>query len=413
MRQYFRFFDDVSDPLFFYIEVDKHIITIKAFMHVFQEGVDVESSNLNFITDYDTSLTTFLKRHSTIIEPEHIQDVISGDIFNIDSTKNLWFKYFGSSQILRGEQNGIEFINLSTSFFDRNFGKNVGYNKIFFKEWTDCSMWSFDFNFEGMNWFTPRNLFYETINNKANFNRSESYQSYVKAPMLVKLENENTIFTTGEVRKRILGMFLFDKDDYFTNASYYVKVNRELGLILNMEGEDISQNTWKYSYPIIKNYNELPIPKFNIDMIVYENDIETFPEHELFPNELATFNVVLYDDETYILDENNQDKIMLNDFDSNIVLENTTDLFIQNSEDERERISDKYIVKKDIKIYIQSDCGYLNKKQIELKNGVGKFTFRALDLNEGDEVTIKLGFKVFTNVAEYKIKIVDVKSNLY
>jgi len=416
MRQYFRFLDDIDDPLFFYVEVDKHIITIKAFANIFIDGLPEDTSNLNIVDDLETSYSTCLKRHSTIIDGEHIQDVISGNLFNIVTTEDQWFKFFGAAQILRGVQNGVEFINMNTSFFDRNYGKNIGYNTLFFKEWSDCAMWTFDFNFEGMNWFYPKNLFYETINNKADFNRSEFYQSYVKAPMMIGMERENAMFSTGENRKRILGMFLFDKDDFFTTASFYSKVFTKFGIVMDIEGEQVPDNNWQYAYPIISNYNELPIPKCDIRINNFTTQTKTTDIHEISPNEMVTVDVTLYDDESYLLIENEDSKVRSNFFDSLIVLEKNTNqdlYFIPESNEFNSyipvpQISDKYRVKKDIKMYIESDGGYLNKKEIYLKDGVGSFNFRALDLSNGDTVKIKIGFKAFSNISEITLKVVDV-----
>lgn len=398
MRQYFRFLDDLQEPLFFRVEVDENKITLKAYMLIFKDGLPENTNSLFIVTD--KSQNSSFQRHNTIIEENHIQDVISGDLFDIESTKGFWFKYFGASQLFRGEtEDGIQFINLNTSYFDRSFGKNIGYDRTFFNEWTDCSMWSFDFNFEGMNWFYPRNLFFETINNKANFNRSEMYESYVKAPVLVKMENENATFASGENRKRILGMFVMDKDDSFLDSSFYAKVSSDFGLVMDLGGEIVEQQSWKYSYPIMRHYNELPIPR----LLISAPDV-------LSVNELTKIKVTLYDNEEYLKTE---DDIAFNMemLESNIVLEDETNVLYENTTMENVlewgTIKDEYIVKKDIDMYTIVNGGYINKNKVSLKNGVGYFNFRALDMEVGDVIKIKVGFKAFSNISEHIIRVIE------
>lgn len=398
MRQYFRYLDDLQEPMFFRVEVDEDIITLKCYMHIFKDGLPEITDTLTIVTDKSQN-SSFI-RHNTIIEENHIQDVISGNLFDIQTTENFWFKYFGAVQMKRGvDDSGVQYINLNTSYFDRNYGKNFGYNRIFFNEWTDCSLWSFDFNFDGMNWFYPRNLFFETMNNKASFNRSEMYQSYVKAPVLIKMDNENATFASGENRKRVLGMFIMDKDDSFLDSSFYAKVSNDFGLVMDLAGEIVPQNNWKFSYPIIRHYNELPIPRLHISAPA-----------TMSINELTKIKVTLFDNEEYLITEDG-DSIFMEPIESAIVLEDETNQLYEditmNNALEWGTVKSNYLVEKDIDMYIINNSGYINKNKVSLKNGIGYFNFRALDMEVGDVVKIKVGFKAFSNISEHTIEIID------
>ena len=129
--------------------------------------------------------------------------------------------------------------------------------------------------------------------NKAPHTRIEFYENNIKAPQLVRIQNETPFYTSGETKKRLLSMFIYDKDDSFLDSSFYAKVNGELGLDFTI-GEDIQPTEkWKFSYPLLRNYTELPIYKIQLNT-----------PYEMSVNEMAKIDVYLYDDEFYLKTEN-------------------------------------------------------------------------------------------------------------
>lgn len=404
MRQYFRFFDDLIDSIFLKIELDVDIITVKAFHMIFRDGLPEDTNNLKIIED--PSQTNVLTLHNIEIQDTEIQDIISGNLFDSVGTQGFYFKFFGGAQILRattvsdlGQPEGGNYVSIRTSVFDKGYGRNIGYNTNLFNEWTDCSLWGFDFNFEGMNWMYPKNILFDSYLNKAPHTRSEFYENTIKAPQLVRIQNETPFYTSGETKKRLLSMFIYDKDDSFLDSSFYAKINGELGLDFTI-GEDIQPaEKWKFSYPLLRNYTELPIYKIQLNT-----------PFEMSVNEMAKIDVYLYDDEFYLKTEND-DHLYNDNIESYFVLEEGAieDLYYDyySTTKKAGTVKEKYIVNKDLDLYISVSGGYLNKHKISVKNGIGYFNFRALDLEAGDEVVIKIGFKAFSNVASRKIKIVN------
>lgn len=64
-------------------------------------------------------------------------------------------------------------------------------------------------------------------------------------------------------------------------------------------------------------------------------------------------------------------------------------------------------IKREVEVYLDHINGYLPKTRIQLdKNGQGVGTFIPLGLKSGDSMTLKVGFKYFTNKQEVKIEIV-------
>jgi len=194
-------------------------------------------------------------------------------------------------------------------------------------------------------------------------------------------------------------MFLLDKDDYFTSASFYAKINYNLGLTTYTNNVRHERN-WKFCIPLLRNYQELPIPKLDI-----------LGPKELAPDELGRYKIVLYDDEVKILSEDGN-YFVYEDDDSMILMEQESiDDFRSNDPEhgfdriEKGMISDHYIVKKDMTVYLQTNGGYLSKTKIDLVQGIGYFNFRALDLYINEEVKIKVGFKSFSNIGRIKIRI--------
>lgn len=413
MRQYFRCSYDLIDDMFLKIEVDSDILTVKAYQLVFPEGLPENLEDLNIIdkVNYDNPIFNdgSLLRHNVTIEDKDIQNIIKGEVFESEFHSEMYFKFFGGAQILRGNAvDGTKVILIRTTEYDRQFGKNIGYDKENFREWTDCSLWSFDYNFSAMNWYYPRNTLFDSYLNKSPYFRNEFYNSVITYPRLIKVKDESSIYSSGETRKRLFNMFIFDKDDSFLENSFYVNVNQNVGAIIDFDGNVLDPSiTWKLAIPVLKSYNELPIPK-----------IQIHAPKEMNINEMSKIKVSLYDNEFYIKNEDNNSYMNSDDSDSFFVLEEDTidDLYNYSEEDinpmnnefeEKFSIRDKYIIKKDIDVYITTNKGYLNTNKISLKNGIGYFKFRALDLDDGDEVKLKLGFKTFSNVSNATIKIVD------
>jgi len=48
----------------------------------------------------------------------------------------------------------------------------------------------------------------------------------------------------------------------------------------------------------------------------------------------------------------------------------------------------------------------LSKRKCNVKYGRGRFLVRALDLEVGDDVEIKIGFKSFSNISNLKLKVI-------
>lgn len=399
MRQYFRWVPDIIDKLFLQIEVDPDIITVKAFHQIFPDGLPEYTGGINIVENLEDTIT--LSMHSIDFVDSEIQDIIPGEVLQNDNLHGLYFKFFGATQILRGTDiYGTEYVSLRTSNWDKGFGNNFGYKVSEFNEWTDCALWSFDFNFSGMNWYYPKNTFFDSIITKAHFVRNEFYNSYIGAPQLIKIEDEKSIFSSGETKKRLVSFFMFDKDDLFTDCSFYVKINPTLGCNLYLGGEKQSNSIWRTSIPLIQHYNNLPMPKIHING----------PE-VICRDEVVRLKVTLYDDEFYMLAEDG-DLLVYENMDSRFTLEETTVEDLYNRTPMRDigedgTIADKYVTKKLIDMYVTTNMGYIAKRKLSLIDGIGYFTFRALDLEINDLVIIKVGTKTFSNMGSKTIKVIN------
>lgn len=63
------------------------------------------------------------------------------------------------------------------------------------------------------------------------------------------------------------------------------------------------------------------------------------------------------------------------------------------------------IIKRDCTLYLESTAGYLPQTRVKLVNGVGKFKIRALDLEPGDTIKIKAGWKNYSGAAEHVLTV--------
>jgi hypothetical protein len=204
-------------------------------------------------------------------------------------------------------------------------------------------------------------------------------------------------------------MFLFDKDDDFTNASSYVKTwgkplyqKTEMGWTASEleQAEDAFSTFYKPEGTFsnydrqdhtLLNYRELPTPTIyvNIPEIINRDDI-------------VRGNISLLDLDDVLLMEDGDTLISEGMDQSSISLLSQVDGALQvDGEPEPSKI-----LEKDVSVYIKSNMGYLGKNKIELIDGKGSFYFRALDLEVDDEIKLKIGFKTFSNVTEQNIKVV-------
>lgn len=67
---------------------------------------------------------------------------------------------------------------------------------------------------------------------------------------------------------------------------------------------------------------------------------------------------------------------------------------------------DEAAIQGDAEVYLDVTGGSLNKYRCQTVNGVGSVTFRALDLEAGDVVKIKCGFKYFTGTDDCIVTVV-------
>ena len=327
--------------------------------------------------------------------------MIAGSIFHSPVVQSKYFRFFGGAQIIRAfDQGGNISILTRTTTYDRGFDKKVGFDKNTFVEWSDCALWAFDFNLDGMNWFYPKNILFDSIFTKSPFVRHELNASHITAPKLIKTSPDGSSFyTSGEFRKRILSMFILDKDDDFTKCSFYMRCNGDFQFDFKLGTDEIGAANFVYTFPLISSYSELPLPK-----------IQLHGPNEISKDDVILVHVSLYDNEEVLLSEDSN-KLVCEHLDSKICLEdlNTTDLKISMPNkltDVEGTISDQYIIQKDIDFYVSTNAGYLSKRKCPIKNGRGRFLFRALDLEVGDEVEIKIGFKSFSNISSLNLKVI-------
>lgn len=59
----------------------------------------------------------------------------------------------------------------------------------------------------------------------------------------------------------------------------------------------------------------------------------------------------------------------------------------------------------DAEVYLETTGGYINWQRVQTQGGLAKFKLRMMDLQKGDEVRVKAGFRNFTGIAEAVIKV--------
>tara|TARA_Y100001951_G_scaffold31038_1_gene24258 strand:- start:5244 stop:6497 length:1254 start_codon:yes stop_codon:yes gene_type:complete len=414
MKQQLKFSPTLSDMAFPMIEVDADTVTVKMFIDVFKgEDGPVDPAATPPISHFyanNCSEHYVMQRHNVRINEGDTYDIFNGDIWPDDLNKQgRWFKFVGGAQIKRNaDKTGIK---LLTTVFDRNEespdeGFEIGPNM---PEWQDCSMWAFDYSFAGQNFYTPYNLFLETKASHSTGYRYEARRNFVYKPVITVMQEGKTYYSTSEHQKRVVGMFLFDKDDAFTNASFYVKTwgkplyqKTETGWTASEleQAEDAFNTFYKPEGTFSKyyrqdhtllNYQTLPTPT------IYVNIPETINRDDIVKG-----NVSLLDLDDVLLMEDGDILITEGMDESSISLLRQVDESLQvDGEPESSKI-----LNKDVSVYVKSNMGYLGKNKIELINGKGSFYFRALDLEVDDEVKLKIGFKTFSNVTEQNIKVI-------
>jgi len=402
MNRQIEYSPTLNDKCFPLIEVDENIVTVKLFIDVF-DGNAAEHDNgsmpplgynyANNVTGHDV-----MTRHNLHILDAQTYEIFNGDIWADDTEKQgRWFKFVGGAQIKRSEDK--KYVQFRTTVFDRNMedpaeGYEVG--KPDTPEWVDCSFWSFDYSFSGMNFFSPYNLFLETKSSRMSGMRHEARQNFVFKPWQTQHIEGKTYYSTSEFSKRIGGMFLFDKDDDFRNASWFVKTygtgTKQIDTPYYKPEGDIADSLWRRNDQLLVNYQQLPNPAIHLQMPT-----------EMQRDQLVEAKISLIDVSDQLLMENGDVFITDGVQESNIDINWPTDWIDQNDGS----AINSFILNKNVDVYIKTDSGYLSKNKVNLVNGKGNFYFRALDLSIGDIVNLKVGFKTFSNVISHQIKITD------
>ena len=402
MNRQIEYSPTLNDKCFPLIEVDENIVTVKLFIDVF-DGNAAEHDNgsmpplgynyANNVTGHDV-----MTRHNLHILDAQTYEIFNGDIWADDTEKQgRWFKFVGGAQIKRSEDK--KYVQFRTTVFDRNMedpaeGYEVG--KPDTPEWVDCSFWSFDYSFSGMNFFSPYNLLLETKSSRMSGMRHEARQNFVFKPWQTQHIEGKTYYSTSEFSKRIGGMFLFDKDDDFRNASWFVKTygtgTKQIDTPYYKPEGDIADSLWRRNDQLLVNYQQLPNPAIHLQMPT-----------EMQRDQLVEAKISLIDVSDQLLMENGDVFITDGVQESNIDINWPTDWIDQNDGS----AINSFILNKNVDVYIKTDSGYLSKNKVNLVNGKGNFYFRALDLSIGDIVNLKVGFKTFSNVISHQIKITD------
>ena len=68
--------------------------------------------------------------------------------------------------------------------------------------------------------------------------------------------------------------------------------------------------------------------------------------------------------------------------------------------------SDGATIKKDVELFLECTGGYLPKKRVTTKDGIGSFKVKALALDKDDLFKVKIGFKNFTGMTDVEFKVV-------
>ena len=402
MNRQIEYSPTLNDKCFPLIEVDENVVTVKLFMDVFDgDAVEHKAGGLpplGYNYANNVSGHTVMTRHNLHINEGQTYEIFNGDIWADDTEKQgRWFKFVGGAQIKRSEDK--KYVQFRTTVFDRNMedpseGYEVG--KPDTPEWVDCSFWSFDYSFSGMNFFSPYNLLLETKSSRMSGMRHEARQNFVFKPVQTQHIEGKTYYSTSEFSKRIGGMFLFDKDDDFRNASWFVKTygtgTKEIDTPYYKPEGDIADSLWRRNDQLLVNYQQLPNPAIHLQMPT-----------EMQRDQLVEAKISLIDVSDQLLMENGDVFITDGIQESNIDINWPTDWIDQNDGS----AINSFILNKNVDIYIKTDSGYLSKNKVNLVNGKGNFYFRALDLSIGDIVNLKVGFKTFSNVISHQIKITD------
>ena len=399
MNRQIEYSPTLNDKCFPLIEVDENVVTVKLFMDVFDgDAVEHKAGGLpplGYNYANNVSGHTVMTRHNLHINEGQTYEIFNGDIWADDTEKQgRWFKFVGGAQIKRSEDK--KYVQFRTTVFDRNMedpseGYEVGRPET--PEWIDCSFWSFDYSFSGMNFFSPYNLLLETKSSRMSGMRHEARQNFVFKPVQTQHIEGKTYYSTSEFSKRIGGMFLFDKDDDFRNASWFVKTygtpNDVDASYYKPEG-DIADSLWRRNDQLLVNYKTLSNPAIHLQMPeIVQRDA------------LVKGKISLIDISDQLLMENGDIFITDGVQESNIDINWPSDYIDSNT---KEAVN-SYVYNKDVTVYIKTDSGYISKNKINLINGKGEFYFRALDLQIDDEAEIKIGFKTFSNVLSHKIKV--------
>lgn len=63
-------------------------------------------------------------------------------------------------------------------------------------------------------------------------------------------------------------------------------------------------------------------------------------------------------------------------------------------------------IKKDVELFLECTGGYLPKKRVTTKDGIGSFKVKALALEKDDLFKVKIGFRNFTGIKDVEFKVV-------
>lgn len=358
MQQQFQYREVFLPPIHYVIDIDDNLFTVRMFIDVvnndphFIPGVDPNIFEL--VTDASHPL---LSRHR--VELEFDQEtgqkysVVLGELIKPEF-EGLWLKFVGAAQIER-TQVGIFSRNSKNNFQTPEYYRLDGDpadNIQTGSEYEDCMLWSFDFNFSGMNWQMPYNQFVLTKATKMSWDRYDYLNQFNTDPRIIEVQDNLQIWQALTWKKRILSLFLFEKDSSFTNASLYC--NTSMIPDFKFSG-DVTVDQFENNPALLAGYDILPIPKIKVTGSGY-----------LKPNELGNYMVELY----------NHDGV--ND------------------------VTYAY----DTTCYITCKNGYVGKEKISVVGGFGTFKARALDLDPGDIMEIKIGFKNFSNHHTHIIEVI-------
>lgn len=61
---------------------------------------------------------------------------------------------------------------------------------------------------------------------------------------------------------------------------------------------------------------------------------------------------------------------------------------------------DELIAEPSVRLYLESNAGYLTHRQVYTKDGVGHFSLIALGLEPGDKIKLKVGWRNYSGADE-------------